>query len=386
MDVPFHKPILPTNLNEIFSESVHNGWLTTGSQVKEFEALLADYLNCKYVVAVNSCTAALHLALAAKSYGIGDKFIAPTFTFVSTVEVGEYLNMEPVLVDSENDGFNIDLNQVEDLVKNDDDIKVILPVHFAGEPVNMSELLFIAKKYDVFILEDSAHALESVSNVGKVGDTDDAAAFSFYANKNITTGGEGGALATNDFDLSEKVRTMSLHGMSKTGWNRFKTNKKWMYDIIELGYKYNMTDISACFGIWQLNRLQEWENRRMQIVKKYIDSISSISGIICPQVVSEEKHAWHLFIIKIVSDEWSISRDELIIKLNDCGIGTAVHYIPVHMQSYYKNKYNYKSDDFPVSKKLSECVISLPCFPAMRNEHLDYITNTIKKLWEKNRK
>ena len=229
MKIPFHKPIFPEDLNPIIKESIDSGWVTTGPKVEEFEKQFSEYLYAEHVIAVNSGTAALHLALAAKGIGIGDKFVVPTYTFVASVEVGEYLGAEPVLVDSDPDTFNLDLNQVEGILSEEKsrNIKAIIPVHFGGQAVNMIRVNELAEKYDLFVLEDAAHAVETVSNTGKVGNTNHAAAFSFYANKNITTGGEGGALATNDEQLAEKVRKLSLHGMSKDGWKRFEIGGKW---------------------------------------------------------------------------------------------------------------------------------------------------------------
>ena len=196
MKIPFHTPNIPDNLDEIFSESIRLGWLTTGLQVNKFETKLAQYLDVEHVIGVNSCTAALHLALAAKGFGKGQKFIIPTLTFASTIECGEYLGMQPILVDCEKDGFLIDLNQIEDILIKDDSVNAILPVHYAGEAVNIKYLMELAEKYNLFILQDAAHALETNYDGIKIGNTDHAAAFSFYANKNLTTGGEGGALST----------------------------------------------------------------------------------------------------------------------------------------------------------------------------------------------
>ena len=287
MRIPFHKPNMPLDLNSIVSDSLRNGWLTTGSQVNIFEKGLKKYLNAKYVVAVNSCTAALHLALEAKSFGNGHKFIVPALTFVSTVECGEYTDMEPILVDSEDGGFLLDLNQVEDIVKKDNSVKAIIPVHYGGEAVDLNFLWDLADKYGLFILEDAAHALETVTNDNiKVGCTDHAAAFSFYANKNISTFGEGGAIATNNAALAERIKKLSLHGITKDGWNRFKTNGNWEYDITELGYKYNLTDIAAVFGLWQMDFIEQWQERRIEIVERYQKGLKDINGIILPKSIS----------------------------------------------------------------------------------------------------
>ena len=383
MNIPFHRPNIPASLDEIASNSLKSGWLTTGPQVKLFEEKLSELVHSKYVIAVNSCTAGLHLSMAAKRFKKGDKFIAPTYTFVASVEIGEYLDMFPVLVDCD-ENFNLDLNQVEDCLKNDNKIKAIVPVHFAGKPVDMHKVYELASKFNVFVLEDAAHALETYSNIGKVGNTDHATAFSFYANKNLTTGGEGGAVATNDRTLAEKIRKLSLHGMSKDGWKRFKTGSKWQYDVSELGFKYNITDLAASYGLWQFKFLQDWSEKRRELFELYKSKLSSIDGLICPnEVKHNEIDAYHLFIIKIKPNEWSISRNDIIEKLNLNGIGTSVHYVPVHMHSYYAKKYDYEPNYFPMANNLSKNVISLPIYPSLRKEELNYIIDTISKLWYK---
>jgi dTDP-4-amino-4,6-dideoxygalactose transaminase len=382
MNIPFHKPFLPKNISKIFGNSIKNGWLTTGSVVNNFESDLKDYTNYENIIAVNSCTAALHLALSSKGFGLGDKFIAPTYTFVASVEVGEYLSMQPVLVDCNDYNFNLDLNIVEDLLAKDKSIKVIIPVHFAGEPVSRKELNFLSEKYNIFILEDAAHALESSSLSNTPKNINSAVAYSFYANKNITTGGEGGALATMDNTLAEKVRKLSLHGMSKDGWKRFKDSTKWGYDVSELGYKYNMTDISASFGLNQLSNINEWRKQRLKLVNIYSSQLESISGIIIPKTKSIN-HSWHLYIIQIKNEMWKISRNDIILKLNDAGVGTSVHYIPVHMHSYYKNKYGFIDAQYPNSYKYYQSVITLPLYPLLTEEQVLFVSNVLQSLWMK---
>jgi len=383
MQIPFHKPIISSDIYTRLSDSIDSGWLTTGPKVKEFEERLSQYLNAKHVIAVNSGTAALHLPLAAIGLKADDLFIAPTYTFVATVEVGEYFNARPILVDVDPVTLNLDLNQVEDeLKKYGNKIRVILPVHLAGHPVDMKSLKQMADKYGIFILEDAAHALETITNTGKVGNTNDAAAFSFYANKNITTGGEGGAVATNNSELADLIRKLSLHGMSKDGWNRFAKGGKWYYEITDLGYKYNMTDISAIFGLEQMQHVEEWSKRRHFIVNQYKDKLSKIPGLILPEDPEFGYHAWHLFIVRMKPEMWKISRNELIGKINEKGIGTSVHYIPVHMHPYYIKKYKYLDTDFPIAKRLSETVITLPLYPGLKQEQLEYIISSLSYFWK----
>jgi len=388
MKIPFHKPIFPSDLNAILGESTESGWVTTGPKVKEFEKKLSLYFQANHIIALNSCTAALHLALAAKGIGKGDKFIVPTYTFVASVEVGEYLGAKPVLVDSDYETFNINLNQVKEILHQDKTkkIKAIIPVHYAGQAVDMKQVNKLADQYDLFVLEDCAHAVEAVSNLGKVGNTNQAAAFSFYANKNISSGGEGGALATNDTQLAEKVRKLSLHGMSKDGWNRYKTGGKWAYDVSDLGYKYNMTDIAASFGIEQLIHIDDWHRRRIEIVKQYNNEMSDIKGLILPHHTNGDIHSWHLYVVRVLPNMWNINRNKLIEIINEEGIGTSVHYIPVHMHSYYEIKYGYRPDDFPVSKELSETVITLPLYPKMTDEQVRFVISTIIKLWKQHKR
>ena len=381
MKIPFHRPYLPESLDDIYRKSIRSGWLTTGSQVQDFETNLAQYLDAEYVVAVNSCTAALHLALVAKGFSKGDKYIAPTYTFASTVECGEYLGMKPILVDCEKDGFLLDLNQVEDILKKESGVKAVLPVHHAGEPIDIKHMFDLAQRFDVFILEDAAHALETESNAGKVGDTNHAAAFSFYANKNMTTGGEGGALATHDPKLAEKVKKLSLHGITKDGWKRFKTQGSWEYDINELGFKYNLSDLAASFGLWQMKQLEDWQKRRFDIVNKYIQGLGSIDGLILPEL--KKGHAWHLFIIQLKTEHWSISRNEFIEKMNAKGIGLAVHYKPIHALSYYRKNYDLELNQFPRANSLFQSVVTLPLYPRLTEADVDYIINCIQELFKR---
>ncbi len=388
IDVPYHKPYVPRNINSLFPDSLKNGWLTTGPAVKQFESDLSDYLQCENVIAVNSCTAALHMALASKNISQEDSFIAPTYTFVSTVEIGLYFKSKPILIDSDINSFLIDLDRVEHVLKKDknNSIKFIIPVHFAGQTVDMKNLNYLSERYGVFIIEDAAHALESVSNFGKIGNTDHVSCFSFYANKNITTGGEGGAISTNDNQLANKLRKLSLHGMSKDGWNRFSKGGKWAYDISELGYKYNMTDYAACFGIDQLSRVDEWHQKRLNIVSNYSSGLKHIEGLVLPKHTEGEKHGWHLYIIRVISELWTISRNELIKKLNSNGVGTSVHYIPVHMHSYYIKKYGYNANDFPIANNLANSVITLPLYPHMKNAQVEYVIKILIDIWHQYKK
>ncbi len=381
MNIPFHRPNIPRNLDKINTDSIKSGWLTTGSQVLKFEKKLSNYLLYKNVVALNSCTAGLHLALAAKEFNKGDKFLAPVLTFVSTIECGEYLGMSPILIDCKKNGFLIDLNFIEDQIKKDSKIKAIIPMHYGGELNDMENIISIAERYGLFVLEDAAHAVENSFNNKREDFLDHAVTFSFYANKNITSAGEGGALATNNKQLAHKIKKLSLHGITKDGWNRYKNFGKWEYDITELGYKYNMTDISASFALWQWQFLKKWQFSRREIANRYSKGLKDVEGIILPSI--NQTHAMHLYVIKLNLELWKISRNDFIEKLNKRGIGLAVHYKPIHHLTYYKKIYKLKKDDYPRANELFNSIVSLPIYPLLRSEEVDYIIGEIKELFIK---
>tara|TARA_Y100000741_G_scaffold92303_1_gene68435 strand:- start:10976 stop:12142 length:1167 start_codon:yes stop_codon:yes gene_type:complete len=385
MKIPFHRPLFPNETIDSIEEVLSSGWVTTGKITHLFENKLCEYLEAKYVIAVNSCTSALHLGAIISGLSKKEKFIVPTYTFVSSVEIGEYIGAEPLLVDVDQKTMNLDLNQVENYLKKyGKRIKTIIPVHLAGNPVKMNELRNLSNAYGCFLLEDGAHALEAIDDGKKIGNTEDAATFSFYANKNITTGGEGGAIATNNTSLAEKLKKLSLHGMNKDGWSRYSNTGKWSYDIGLLGYKYNLTDIASKIGLIQLQNIKSWHNKREIIAKKYDKGFSAINGIkLPPQQGKNSMHARHLYIIQINKKYWSIDRNQIIVELNKKGIGTSVHYLPIHMHSYYQKKYGFKPNDYPQSKVLFEAAISLPIYPDLNNNEILYIIDSIKELWNK---
>ena len=385
MKIPFHRPLFPENTIKKIETVLSSGWITTGKKTHLFEDRLCKYLNAKHVIALNSCTSALHLGALASGLKQKDMFIVPTYTFVSSVEIGEYIGARPLLVDIDEKTMNLDLNQVENYLKKyGQKIKTIIPVHLAGNPIKMHELRDLSESYGCFLLEDAAHALEAIDDGKKIGNTEDAVAFSFYANKNITTGGEGGAIATNNTILSDKIRKLSLHGMNKGGWARYSSQGKWSYDIGMLGYKYNLSDIASMIGLIQLEKIDFWHNKREKIAQRYKENFDLIEGIkLPPSQNKQSRHARHLYIIQIIKEKWTIERNELIIELNNRGIGTSVHYLPIHMHSYYQKKYGFKPTDYSKSKMLFESAISLPIFPDLKENEISHIIDNINELWEK---
>ena len=381
LKIPYYKPSIPKDWNSILVDSIKSGWLTTGPIVNEFEHRLSKVLGFKNTIAVNSCTGALHLALAAKGFGKGDKFIVPTFTFVASVSCGEFLGMEPILIDCAKNNFHININDIEKHLRQDPLIKAIIPVHFAGYQVNMKDLFNLAEKYNIFVLEDAAHLIGHQSPKNKFRYNNYAQAYSFYANKNITTLGEGGALATDDEELALKVRRLSLHGITKDGWDRY-AGGKWEYDVLDLGFKYNMPDIAASFGLWQLSKMDIWQSRRKEIARQYLDGFMNINGIISPDI-DITKSALHLFILKFELKKWKISRNEIIDKLIEMGISIAVHYKPIHLFTYYQKTYGYSYGDFPEAEKLYNSTISLPFYPDLKNNEINYIISVVSSLAKK---
>ena len=387
IDLAKQQLLIREKLEMRIKKVLDSGKYIMGFEIVELEEKLADYTGVKHCITCSSGTDALLMPLMAQEIGTGDAIITTPFTFIATAEVIRLVGATPVFVDINPDTYNINSELIPDAIQYAKEhglnTKAIIPVDLFGLPAAYEQIQKIAEENNLFVLEDAAHAVETVSNTGKVGSTNHAAAFSFYANKNITTGGEGGALSTNDPIMADRVRKLSLHGMSKDSWKRFKLGADWAYDVSELGYKYNMTDIAASFGLEQLTHVDVWHTRRLEIVKYYNDNLSSIEGLILPRHTCGKVHAWHLYVIKIIPDMWKINRNQLIDKINEKGIGTSVHYIPVHMHSYYTKKYGFKHGDFPVAKEFSERVITLPLYPNMTDNQTQYIIQIMNDLWNK---
>lgn len=380
-NIPYFKTSAKVDRN--LRNSLKTGWMTTGPIVKKFEEELSEYIGVKNVVALNSCTAGLHLSLAAQNIKRGDYVIVPNVTFVATAEVVEYFDAKVILCDIDPKTLCIDTIQLELIAKKlNGKLKFVIPVHFAGYGADMKKIFSLAKKYNFKIIEDAAHSLETISNNGKVGQGDHCTAFSFYANKNITTGGEGGAIATNNDRLAEKIRKLSLHGMSKDAWSRFSSKGKWFYEVDSLGYKYNLTDIAAGIGLQQLVDIESNHIKRKKIHYLYNDIFDSMPGISRYFYDNKYKHAYHLYIINIKKSHWRISRNQLIEKLNEKNIGTSVHYIPLHMMPYYKNKYGYAEKDFKNSCTYFESCISLPMYPELKKADILYIKEIFLSLYK----
>ena len=368
-------------INEVI-DTLKSGWLTTGPKVRKFEEEFAEFIGSKYALAVNSCTGGLHLSLAAAGVGEGDEVITTPFTFVSTVNVILHLGAKPVFVDIGPD-FNIDVNKIEAAIT--PKTKVILPVHYSGQPCEMDAIMDLAKKYNLTVIEDAAHAVGAEYKGKKIGTIGDLTAFSFYATKNLTTG-EGGMVTTNNEEYAQKIRKLTLHGISKDAWKRYTSEGSWYYEVIYAGYKYNMTDIQAAIGLHQLKKIEKFNSKRAELAQLYTQLLSDVEEIETPKVNPEVKHSWHLYVIKLNLEMLKIGRSEFIEKLKENGIMTSVHFIPVHLHPYYRETFGFKKGDFPVAEAIYERVISLPLHTKLEKNAIYYIAEVIKNLCKKYRR
>ncbi len=375
--IPFVKVALDDEDIAAVERVLRSGWLTTASQVKGLEADLSAYTGAKFVNAVNSATAAMHLALVAWDVGPGDEVITTPYTFTATANVVLHTGATPVLVDVREADANMDAELVERAIT--PRTRVILPVHIAGEPCDMDALTEIGRRRGVKVLEDAAHAIGTLYRGRPVGAISDAAAFSFYANKTITTG-EGGALATDDEQLSDRVRRLSLHGMSRDAWNRYDAGGSWRYDIQEFGFKDNLTDIAAAMGRSQLTKLEAFIEQRTRVAQRYFENLRDEEHIILPTFNEESRHPWHLFMIRVRNESSPVPRDEVIRGLAERGIGTSVHFIPLHYFTAYQKLGRWEKGDFPVAERFFEGEVSLPMYPEMTNGEVDEVCQALREI------
>ncbi len=377
--LPFHLPSLEEEEIEKVTKVLKSGWITTGPRVKQFEEDFSKYIGCKHSVAANSCTAALHLALDALGLKEGDEVIIPTMTFATTGEVVTYLRNRPVLVDCDEDTLLVNINEIEKKINKK--TKAIIPVHYAGQPCSMNEILEIARENNLMVIEDAAHSLPTRYRGKLIGTIGDITCFSFYATKPVTTG-EGGMACTENDDFADKMKIMSLHGIDRDAWKRYSAEGSWYYEIREAGYKYNLTDIAAALGIAQLKRCDEFYRRREQIANKYTQSFKEFSEIKTPIVREYGSHAWHLYVIQLNLEMLKLDRAQFIEKMRSNGIGCSVHFIPLHLHPYYRKTFGYKPEEFPVASQVYERVVSLPIYPRMTDEDVDYVTDNVINIIE----
>lgn len=382
-------PFLPFALPEIGDDEIaevvdtlRSGWVTTGPKAKRFEQAFVDYLGGPdtglEAIAVNSATAGLHLALEALGIGPGDEVITTTHTFTATAEVVRYLGADVVLVDIDPATLCIDPAAVEAAIT--PRTKAVVPVHYAGLAADMPALLAIAAKHGLKVVEDAAHALPATVGGALVGTlASDATVFSFYANKTITTG-EGGMLVTRDAGLAKRAKVMRLHGMNRDAFDRFTAKvPSWYYEIVAPGFKYNLTDIAAALGLHQLRRADAFQQRREQIARQYTEGLQGLPLVAPPDAVAGERHAWHLYVIRL-ADDARLGRDEVIEKLFEAGIGCSVHYIPLHLHPYWRDRYGLAPQQFPHSQHAYERMLSLPLYTRMTDADVQRVIAAMRQI------
>jgi dTDP-4-amino-4,6-dideoxygalactose transaminase len=377
--VPFAKISIGKSERKHLEEVLDSGWLTTAGKTLEFEKRFAEYIGVKYACAVNSCTAALHLGLDALQVAPGDKVFIPNMTFTATAEVVRYLGADIIPLDVEYGTSLLSPQILKKAIKENPEVKHLVVVHFAGQAADMLNINKICVENGIRVMEDAAHAFPAKRDTKFVGTFSDITCFSFYANKTITTG-EGGMLVTNDEEIYKRVKTMRLHGINRDIWDRFTSKKpSWEYDVIEAGYKYNMPDIAAAIGLGQLEMAETFRLQRQKAAEFYNSNLSHIESIDLPMAeVDHYDHAWHLYPI-VLNEKAPISRNKLIEYLSESGIGTSVHYKPIHRLKYYQERYELDRQNYPNSEKTWLGTLSLPLFHGITQQQLQFVVDTLAK-------
>jgi dTDP-4-amino-4,6-dideoxygalactose transaminase len=382
--IPFHRPSIGKEEMDAVQQVLASGWLTTGPVTMEFEKQFAAYVGCKHALAVTSCTAALQLALDAIGLKEGDEVLVPSCTFTATAEVVTYFGARPVLCDSVRGGFNIDAADAERRVTSK--TRAIIPVHLAGEPCDMDAIHAMAKRHNLHVIEDAAHTLPASYRGKQVGTISEMTAFSFYTTKTITTG-EGGMLVTDDDSYAERIGLMRLHGIGRDAWKRYARAGSWFYEVREAGYKMNLPDLLSALGVEQLKKANKFWEQRREIAAYYQKQLGKIEELDMPPGDSKDvEHSWHLFILRLRSEMLSINRDQFIEELKDAGIGTSVHFIPLHRHPYYVREFGARAEDFPQADANYVRSLSIPIFPDMTMAQQKRVVDSVVGVVEKSRK
>jgi dTDP-4-amino-4,6-dideoxygalactose transaminase len=368
-------------------DSLRSGWITMGPKVKRFEAAFAEYVGTTHAIALNSCTAGLQIALQALGVKPGDEVIVPTITFCATANVVVQLGAVPVLVDVGED-LNISPAAIEAAIT--PRTRAIMPVHYGGQACDLEAVYAIAARHDLVVVEDAAHAVGTEYRGRKIGSAFDprfarprgrATVFSFYATKNLATG-EGGMLTTDDPQLADRCRRLALHGMSRDAWQRYTSTGSWYYEVLEPGYKQNMTDIQASLGIHQLQRLGEFTAVRQRYAALYDAAFADLPEVELHPRHADRNHTFHLYPVRFRTESLTIGRDQIIEELGRCNIGTSVHFIPVHMHPYYRDTYGYQPNDLPVAAGIYARMVSLPLYPAMTDGDIASVHQAVRAIVE----
>ncbi|MCW8933011.1 MAG: DegT/DnrJ/EryC1/StrS aminotransferase family protein [Gammaproteobacteria bacterium] len=377
--LPFALPDIGEEEIDEVVDSLRSGWVTAGPKTKKFELDFNEFLGGGLeTIAVNSATSGLHLALEALGVSSGDEVITTPYTFTATAEVIRYLGAKPVLVDINEDTFNIDVTLLEGAISSR--TKAIIPVHFAGLACDMSIIINIAHSHGIKVVEDAAHALPTRYQGNLIGSLQsDVTVYSFYATKTITTG-EGGMIVTRDQQIAERCRIMRLHGISRDIFDRYTSKKpSWHYDVIAPGYKYNMNDLAASMGIHQLRKANKFQRRRQELADFYNKEFEGLPILLPPKAPKGDLHAWHLYIIRLTNNV-TIDRNDFIQLMSEQGIGCSVHFIPLHLLTYWRDTYEFKHNDFPCALRNFECAVSLPLYTKMTNDDAQRVVSAVKMI------
>jgi dTDP-4-amino-4,6-dideoxygalactose transaminase len=387
--IPFYKPSIGKAEIEEVVTCLQSGWLTTGPKTKQFEEEFAHYLQHRHAVAVNSCTAALHLALEAIGLKAGQRVVVPTMTFAATAEVVRYFNAVPLFADCRPDDLNLDVadaaQRIESALAHGEKVAAIMPVHYGGQIGDVAGVTALAKKFNLHIIEDAAHCCpayyrdDELSPWKPVGAEAEISCFSFYANKTITTG-EGGMACTDSVAHADRMRIMSLHGISRDAWKRYTAEGSWYYEIVAPGYKYNLTDIAAAIGLHQLRKADELHQRRTKWAKLYSDLLGDVEELILSTVMPNRIHSWHLFPVRLKLDQCGLGRADVIAEMKKVGIGASVHWMPLHMHPYYRQHLGCEPSDYPCAAAIYPELITLPLYPDLTAEDVEYVCRNFKDI------
>ncbi|MBX3027539.1 DegT/DnrJ/EryC1/StrS aminotransferase family protein [bacterium] len=382
--LPFHRPSIGEAEIAAVVDTLRSGWLTMGPKTRAFEEAFAARIGVPNAVAVASATAGLHLGLDALGVGPGDEVLVPTMTFASAAATVIHTGARPILVDCEPDTLNISVADARR--KWTPQVKAVVPVHFGGHPCDIDGLLALAAEHGAAVMEDAAHALPASSRGRAIGTIGRLTVFSFYATKNLATG-EGGMVVSQDLELLDRIRSRRLHGMTRDAWKRYTKDGSWRYDVAYPGFKYNMTDMNAALGLVQLQRLDAMQARRAAIVAQYQARLADVAELVeLPTVRADVGHAWHLFPVRVHADRLRIGRDEVIQELTAAGIGTSVHFIPLHEHSYYRDVLGCRASDLPVATREWQRIVSLPLYPELTDDDVDRVADSLRDILRRHRR
>jgi dTDP-4-amino-4,6-dideoxygalactose transaminase len=387
--IPFYKPSLgEAEIHEVV-DCLRSGWLTTGPKTRQFEEEFARYIGHTHAVAVNSCTAALHLALEAIGLKAGQSVVVPTMTFAATAEVVRYFNAKPLLVDCRPEDMNLDVadtaRRIEAARAQGEDVVAIIPVHYGGQIGDVAGVVALARRHGLQIIEDAAHCCPAhyrdndALSWKTVGTEAGVSCFSFYANKTITTG-EGGMACTESQELADRMRIMSLHGISRDAWKRYTAEGSWYYEIVAPGFKYNLADTAAAIGLHQVRKADLLHELRTSRAQLYAELLGNVDELILPQAMPDRIHSWHLYSVRLRLDRLTMDRADVIAGLKQAGIGTSVHWMPLHLHPYYRETFGCEPSDFPCASAIYPELVSLPLYPDLTDEEVALVCRTLKRL------